>query len=309
MDIRDRRGLRQAAKAALERASYDPKKLILIHTAASVALSLILSVVAHLLQMGIDGTGGLGGIGTRAILETIHSALTLAQAVAILFWQIGFTCAALAISRGQQATPITLTEGFRRFGPVLRLRLITGMLYFSVLFVGIYLASTIFTFTPWAQPLTEAIQVGTEDALMAAMDEVMLPMSIVSIVVIAALLIPYHYRLRLIDYALLDDPRGSAMMAIRRSRMLMHKNRIALFRLDLSFWWFYALQFLTALVGYGDLILPAFGITLPWSATVSYYIFLLLCYGMQLLLYRWRGCDVEVAYAMAYQALLPKDSE
>ena len=44
MTISDRRGLKQAARQAIAQATYDPKKLILIHTGASAVLSLVLAL-------------------------------------------------------------------------------------------------------------------------------------------------------------------------------------------------------------------------------------------------------------------------
>lgn len=309
MNIRNRRGLKLAAKAALRAASYDPKKLILIYTGASVMLGLILALLDYALQQQIGGTGGLGGVGIRSILETAQTVLMVGQLVAVLFWRIGYVHVTIRISRRESVSPSDLLEGFRKFGPVLRLRLMTTLLYSGVVFACVYLASVIFTFTPWAEPVMEAYEIGTEEAMLAAMEQTMLPLTLVLLAVMLVLLVPYYYRLRMAEFSLMDDPKAGAIMAIRKSRLLMYRNRLELFKLDVSFWWFYVLEMVTMVVASGDMILPMLGVELPWSATVSYYVFLVLCYLCQLALYWWRGNDVLVTYAMSYEALLPKEEE
>lgn len=307
MDIHDRKGLKAAAKEALLTAYHDPKKLILIHTGASVALSLLLVLVNYFLEQQISGTGGLGGVGIRAILETVQTVLILGQTVALVFWQIGYSYVSLGISRGEDVGPGSLLEGFRRFGPVLRQRLIVTLLCSGLVFACVYGASIIVSMTPLTEPLLQAMEVGTEEALMAAMEEAMLPVIGISIVLMLAVVVPYYYRLRMADYALMDNFHPGAMASIRASRALMKGNRMTLFKLDLSFWWFYVLESLTMVVSYGDLILPMFGVSLPWSETFSSILFVALAYLCQLALYWWQGNEVHTTYANFYNALLPKE--
>lgn len=309
MDIRNRRGLKLDAKAALEATSGDPKKIIMIHTGASAALALVLALLDYLLQQQIGNTGGLSGVGLRTILETTQAVLSYAELAALLFWQIGYVYIALQIGRGQNVQVNGLLEGFRQFGPVLRLRLVTMLLYSGVVFAGVYLGTMVFTLTPWSATLLSAYETGSEATIMAAMEASMLPMMAVVMPVLLALLVPYYYRLRMADYLLMDHPEMGAMMAIRISRLMMRGNRLQLLKLDISFWWFYILELLTVLVGYGDLILPMFGLKLPWSGTMSYFVFLVLFYLCQLALYWWKGNEVRVTYALAYDALLPKEKE
>lgn len=308
MDINDRRGLKAAARESLADASYDPRKLILIHTGVMVALSLVLALLDYVLEQQIGQTGGLSGVGLRSILQTLQTVLLAGQMVALVFWQISYIHVGLQISRGEPAGPKSLLEGFRQFGPVVRLRLITGLLYGGLIFFCVYAASFVFTLTPMANPLVEAYGIGTEEAMLLAMEEIMLPLMGILTVFLLVAVVPYYYRLRLAEYALMDDPKAGAMMAIRKSRMMMHHNRIKLLKLDLSFWWFYLCEVLVMVVAYGDYILPMFGYQLPWSDTVSYYIFLVLSYLFQLALYWWRGNEVRITYAKFYEALLPEEA-
>lgn len=309
MDIRNRRGLKRMAKDRLAQASFHPKLLMLIHCGVSIALTLGLALVDHVLEDQIGSTGGLSGIGMRSILETVQSALWFAQIVANPFWQIGYIFVALQLSRGEEVSAGSLLEGFRKFGPVLRLRISLALLYSGMFIVASYLASTIFSLTPYSQPMMDAVALGTEEALLAAMESCSIPLTLILVAVLAVIGIPYVYRLRMAEFALMDDPKAGARAAVRNSRLMMRHNRWNLFRLDLSFWWFYLLEVILSLVAYGDLLLPMVGITLPWSATVSYYVFLILCYLGQLLLYLWQGNEIQVTYAAAYEALKPSESE
>lgn len=309
MDIRNRRELKTLAKDRLAQASFNPKLLMLMHCGISVALTLVLSLLDHLLENQIGGTGGLSGIGTRAILETAQSVLWFAQIAALPFWQIGYVFAVLRMSRGQAVSPGSLLEGFRKFGPVLRLRISLTFLYGGLFIVASYIASTIFSLTPLAQPMMDAMALGTEEALLAAMESCSGPLALILLAVLAVIGIPYVYRLRMAEFALMDAPKAGARAAVRNSRLMMRRNRWNLFRLDLSFWWFYLLEVILYLVAYGDLLLPMVGVTLPWSATASYYLFLILCYLGQLLLYCWRGNEIQVTYAVAYETLKPKQEE
>ena len=53
----------------------------------------------------------------------------------------------------------------------------------------------------------------------------------------------------------------------------MRRNRLALFRLDLSFWWYYLAQFLLTALCYGDVILQAMNVSLPFNADVAFFVF------------------------------------
>lgn len=309
MDINDRRGMKAEAKRSIAAASYDPRKLIVIHTGASMALSLVLVLIDYLLGEQIGSTGGLSGVGMRSILETAQSVLYVAQVVALLFWQIGYVFVALQISRGRPVGPGSLLEGFRNIFPVLRLKLLLGIRYMGMMFLCVYLASFLFSMTPLAEPFTAAYEAGTEEALMLAMEECMVPMLGVTLITMLVIMVPYLYRLRLADMALMDEPKAGASMAIRRSRDRMRGNRMNLLKLDISFWWFWLIEALAGAVAYGDVVLPMLGVELPWGSLGSYYVFAVLACLLQLALYWWRGNEVQVTYAKFYETLNPKEKE
>ena len=120
----DRREVRRTATETLAAADRSHKKLVLIHTGVMLTLTFILMLIDLLLSQKISATGGLGGISTRSTLTTIQSALRLAELAVIPFWQVGYTYLTLRLSQGQSVSFKTLTEGFMRLGPVLRLLLL-----------------------------------------------------------------------------------------------------------------------------------------------------------------------------------------
>ena len=316
MDIRDRVGLKQRAAQLLQTASYDPKKLTLLHGAVIIGLSLLISLMSVLLSYGIDSTGGLGGIGTRNLLETLQSMLQLAYSLLMPFWQVGILFAFLCVIRQQAAGPHTLLRGFHRFGPVLRLMLTEGIVYFLLAMACAYVSSflamgfstRLYTLLepvamammedPNADPYILIEQIPIDQLLQS-----MAPMLLVFAVLYLAVLVFLGYRLRFANYLVLDEPGLGAFAAIGKSFQLTRGNCMALFRLDLSFWVYYALQVVVSVVAYLDSLLAIMGIGLPMDAPW----FSLIVYGIYgacvLALDYFMRPQIEATYALAYDSL------
>lgn len=311
MDIRNRRSLKTAARSALSQAAYDPRKLALIHTGAALALSLILTIINFILTRQIDTTGGLAGMGTRSVLSTVQAMLTLGSAAAMPFWEIGFLTAAIAMARKSAFGPDTLLSGFRRFWPVLRLQLLRVALYVILGIVCVQLSSFIFIMTPLSDPLMKATEpllaegFVLDEAMLESLAPHITPAYVVFILVFCAVAIPLLYRFRMAEFVMMDKQVG-ALRALGGSHQMMRCNRLSLFKLDLSFWWFYALQLVSAALCYGDVILAALGIPLPVSADVAFFGFLILHIICQLGLAWWAQSYVQTTYACAYEALRPE---
>lgn len=315
MDTLDSRALKDAAHLSLANASCNPKKLVLTHTGIILLASLVLTVVDYLLEKGIGTTGGLSGMGLRSMLETVQTVLRYGQSLALPFWQMGFTFAMLRLARGEAASTGALAEGFRRFGPVLRLKFCVGCVYFTVGMACSYISSTIFMLTPFAKPMMEQLMpilndtaliedpTALENAMLAAMESALVPLLIIFLLVFLILAAPVAYRLRMADRCLLDAPQEGAVHAIRRSLRLTKGNCIRLLKLDLSFWWFYLLDALVTAVAYGDLLLTAMGIDTGLSTEFTYFGFFALYLLCQLALYYWKRDEVETTYAHAYNVL------
>ena len=313
------RAIHAETDRALSRAR-DPQKLILGYAGITTLLSALLTLASALLSDRIEGTGGLANLGIRSILSTAQSVLPMLQSVIMMCLEFGYLHAVLRLSRGQYADHTDLKVGFRRFGAILRLTLWRYFLIIGITMILFYLSMQIFILTPLADPLLELLTpLVTEAGADAAslMDEatmnqavrMMLPMLIIYGIACCVVLIPLLYRFRMATYALLDDPRGRGFAALKTSVRLMKRNGFRLFKLDLSFWWYYLLLALANVVAYCDVILPMAGISLPFNDTVSFYLFFFLYLALLFAIYYFLRNGVEVSYAKAYDSLRDKPAD
>jgi len=306
--------LRWEAERNLLNAGSAPRRIVLIHTAVSLGASLLLALFNFLLSQMISGTGGLSGLGTRSLLQTGQAVVELAVTVLLPFWNIGLIRAAMNWARKESAEPATLLEGFRRFGSVLGVKAMTFLIFVLAAMAVSYVGTALFLFTPFADSLTAALQPileksGSADAADLLLSEQTLlqigsaavPFLIFLGFAFAAVLIPLFYRVRFSDFAAMDG--GRALLCMLESFRITKKKAWQIFKIDLSFWWFYLLQALSVALCYGDTILPALGVTLPMSPAVAYFLFFvagILCQG--LLLWRYQA-QVSATYAVTYDAL------
>lgn len=309
------RTLRTAAADSLAHAEK-PGRIILIHTAVTLLLSLVLSVADHLLNRLISTTGGLGGMGMRSTLTTVQSMLRLAQVVLLPFWQIGYTCYILKVSQGQPAGTSDLYEGFRRFGPILRLKALMAILTIPLAIVSAYAGSFLFLVTPWAAPmLQEMSTLLTNAADEETIINTLIPLVLDQVVPISILFglcflvgaFFLFFRFRFAELWLMDHPQGGALAALVNSHKLMKGNWKAMLRVDLGFWWFYLLELLVTALGFGDIALGMLGIEMTTDAFGSYLIFFGLYLCGQLALYWWKRNYVAATYAHAYLILCPQE--
>lgn len=309
--------LRGRARQSLD-AAQTPKKVVLLYVGVTLLLSLLLMVVDYLLEQQIGSTGGLSGIGTRSALETARSVLQLLHGIAVPFWQVGYLFYTLKLAQEEDVGYPGLLQGFRRFGPVLRLKLLITGILFLVMMASSYLASSLFFLTPWSDTLLEALMpmVTTTldpntmpDIYEAIPLSAILPMMLLFLVCFVALAIPVAYRFRMAELWLLDHPGQGAFLSLLNSGRLMHKKCIAVFKIDLHFWWFYGLQLLISLLGVADLLLLQLGISLPFDPSVGYFVLFGISAVLQLGLYLWKQNEVSVTYAHVYEALKPSETE
>ena len=320
MTLPSSRQLREDAGRQLSKAR-EPQKIVLIYTGILLGVSAFSTVAQYLLGSGISQTGGLRNLGLRSMLSTVSNILPIAQYIILLCLGLGFAAAALRIARGQFASPKTLKAGFERFWPLAKCTLLQGLILLAVGFGSFYLAMAIYMFSPFSEGfftiitplladesiLSTGIPVLDEATSLALMDQ-MWPMFIIFGILFLALAIPVTYRYRLVNYLIIDRPGIGAFAALRTSNSLMKGNKRRFFRLDLSFWWYYVLLSLASVVCYGDLVLAMLGISLPMSSTVSYFLFYALFLAADFVIYWFFLNRVEVTYALAYDALIPKQS-
>jgi len=151
-----------------------------------LGISLLCILVGFLLENQMKHTAGLGGVGTRAILETVQTLLNGGRLLLLPFWQIGFLYASMNLVRRKPAEPRTLMEGFRRFLPFLRLQLIMGVIYALIVSAAGYAGAMVFVMTPFSDPLMNIDLSGVPEeealnVLMAAFSkpDVMIPLMLI----------------------------------------------------------------------------------------------------------------------------------
>lgn len=319
MNIRNRKELKDLASQQLR--GHEPaKKIILIYAGISLGLALLATAIHYILGLEIGKTGGLSNMGTRAILDTIRQVLPMIQSVILLCLDLGYCAAMLRIARGQYVSEKTLKLGFDRFWPLLRLSIIRGLILMGAAVASIYLGTIVFLMSPLSNAAMEIMTPIMENMttldpaillegeaysqLLGAMAPCFMICGITALLIVA----PIWYQYRLAGYVLIDKPSFGALMVLRESKLLMRKNRMNLFKLDLSLWYYPAALALMSVVGYGDMLLPLVGVNLPIPEEVAYFGF----YGLSLLgqagIYYWMRNKVEVTYCAAYDRLKPKQS-
>lgn len=292
-------------------------KIVLIYCGLVLGSAAAVTVVNYLLGLVINQSGGLGNMGLRTMLSTVQTLLPLIRSLMIMAIDLGFLAVMLRIARGQYASPQTIRLGFARFWPLLRLQILKGLIFFGIALFTNYAAMAIFFLTPLGKPAVSAllplVSSGVTDpaAIMASAAygdflAALLPMLAIWALLFLPTVAPVAYRYRMAYYLLIDNPRMGAMAAMRESRFLMQGRKVQLFRLDLSFWWYYAALSLAAVVCYGDQILPMLGVSLSgdWSFFLTYGAYLLLEFAIYYLL----RCRVEVTYALYYDDIRPKET-
>ena len=303
--------LRPAAEDALGVARYSPKKLVLLHTAVGMTVGLILSIITYVLDLGIAQTGGLSGISNRTVLETVQSILSAASMILLPFWEIGYLCAALQFARRQSADTTSLYHGLRHWGVVLRSMLLKAGVVFIVMFISTQIVSSIYMMTPAAAPLfalsMELAESGADPMALLESEEYMaammnaMPFILLGVLI---LLIPALYLLRFTDYVVMDQPERGALFAVLTSVYLTRRNLKAMLKLDLRFWWYYALELLVVVISYGHMILDIAGIDIGIGGDTAMFVFYLLSLAGQLGLYVWKKNTVFTTYALAYDCLM-----
>lgn len=314
MNIRSRRAIHEEACRALAQAP-ETGKTVLIYTAVCCGLSFLTTLLTVFLSDRIEGTGGLSNIGLRSVLSTGQSVLPLVQFIVTSCLGLGYHITMLTVTRGYEASPRILLQGFRHFFPLLRAILLQGFVYVGIALAATYCSSFLFLMTPLASGFMEVMEpllssmtvmdtgIILDDATLMAATEAMLPMFWILIPVFLLLFVPVHYGFRMVNFCLAEDPRRGALFALSKSRHLMRRNRVALFRLDLTLWWYYLGTVLVTVLCYGDALLPMLGIQLPWDPTVSFYAFYLLSIALQIALNYFAMNRVYAVYAVAYDAL------
>lgn len=315
MDILNPKNLRKQAEMALRR-GREPKKVIYSYAGISLAVSLAVFLVNLFLNQQIEGTGGLGNLGTRAIFETVQQLLPAASSLFAMCMNLGLLSGLMRISRGQYADHTDLKTGFRKFWPVFRLSMLQALIYLAVAFLAVQVGSTLFMFTPWAEPLMELLmpiyESGTlslDEAQLLALIDPMIPLLIVTGLVMLIMLLPVMFRIRMAHFCLLDDPKGRAIAALRESNRMMRRRFGQMLKIDLNLWLYYAATAVMFLVLYADLIMALLEIPFPMDATVFATVLFVVSAAIQFGIHVFLRPTAEITYLKAYDSLREKPQD
>ena len=318
MNIRNRGELKHFAAGRLENVPA-LSKILLIYSGLVLGLSGLSTLVSYLLDLQIDSLTGLSSFGKRTTLSSVRSMLPIALSMFTMCLETGFLAVMLRIARGQYTSEQTLRLGFDRFWVLLRCSIFMGFRFAAMLFLSIYFGVMVFMTLPISQPAMAVLapylskmsvlsgELVLEEAVYAQFAQAVWPVYLICGAIFAIAAIPLWYSYRMSRYIIIDKPGMGALMVLRESRQMMHKNRMALLKLDLSFWWYYLAIFGAHLLGYGDVILPLLGINLPGSSEIWYFVFMAAYLAVLFAVYYFLRSKVEVSYALAYDSLKPEE--
>lgn len=312
MSIPSAKYLKKKASNRLQ-SGKDPKKVVLAYAGIVAASSLVVTVVRNLLNSQISQTGGIQNIGTRSMLTTADTVLTIAQLLLVMCLTLGYTGSMLRIARGQYASPNSLKAGAERIWLLLRTRLLQGLILAAASFSLCFLVVNVCLLTPLSSRLIAVMGTFSAEALMAddiallSLYSAMLPIMLIYLVALVPLLWYFSCTYRMVDYLLIDRPQLGAFGALRESRRMMQGNKKMMLRVDLSFWWYYVLQAVVTVLVYLDAVLALFGLGLP--AEVLYWGTIMLYLAADFAVRYFFSNKVAVTYALFYDSLCPKQEQ
>lgn len=309
--------LKQEARRRLDSASYNPRTLVLINTGIIVLLGLLVNALNYLINHQIGSTGGLSGLGMRSALQTVQSLLSYAASLFSPFWTAGLLFCFIRIVRNQQVGPRSMLEGFRRFPRLLSFTLLVGLAAMLLVMPIVYLCTAIYMFTPLSSSFTasieELLRSGAIQVTAGGFDPMslppeillqgMMPMMLIMLAVAIPVFLFLSYSLHMGPYLIMTDSVRGGFHAFTTSFRMMRGNRRMLFRLDLSYWWFYVLEGLAVCFLYFDMLLNILGIDPPMNPTVFYFLSLVVYSVIELALHYWKKAELDTAFVVAYEKI------
>lgn len=312
MSIPSAKYLKKKASNRLQ-SGNDPKKVVLVYAGIVALSSLVVTVVQDLLDSRISQTGGIQNIGTRSMLTTADTVLTIAQLLLVMCLTLGYTGSMLRIARGQYASPNSLKAGGERIWVLLRTRLLQMLIMTAAAFALCFLVINVCLLTPLSNRVIAVMGTVSAEVLLAddlaliGFYSAMLPIILIYLVALVPLLWYFSCTYRMVDYLLIDRPQLGAFGVLRESRRMMQGNMKMMLRVDLSFWWYYLLQALVSVLIYLNMVLALFAIGLP--PAVLYWGTVVLYLAADFALRYFFSNKVAVTYALFYDSLCPKQEQ
>ena len=312
MSIPSAKYLKKKASNRLQ-SGNDPKKVVLVYGGIVALSSLVVTVVQDLLDSQISQTGGIQNIGTRSMLTTADTVLTIAQLLLVMCLTLGYTGSMLRIARGQYASPNSLKSGGERIWVLLRTRLLQMLIMTAAAFALCFLVVNVCLLTPLSNRVIAVMGTVSAEELLSnglaliALYSAMLPIILIYLVALVPLLWYFSCTYRMVDYLLIDRPQLGAFGVLRESRRMMQGNMKMMLRVDLSFWWYYLLQALVSMLIYLNMVLAPFAIGLP--PEVLYWGTVVLYLAADFALRYFFSNKVAATYALFYDSLCPKQEQ
>lgn len=312
MSIPSAKYLKKKASNRLQ-SGNDPKKVVLVYAGIVALSSLVVTVVQDLLDSQISQTGGIQNIGTRSMLTTADTVLTIAQLLLVMCLTLGYTGSMLRIARGQYASPNSLKAGGERIWVLLRTRLLQMLIMTAAAFALCFLVINVCLLTPLSNRVIAVMGTVSAEKLLSnglalmGLYSAMLPIILIYLVALVPLLWYFSCTYRMVDYLLIDRPQLGAFGVLRESRRMMQGNMKMMLRVDLSFWWYYLLQALVSVLIYLNMVLALFAIGLP--PEVLYWGTVVLYLAADFALRYFFSNKVAVTYALFYDSLCPKQEQ
>lgn len=312
MSIPSAKYLKKKASNRLQ-SGNDPKKVVLVYAGIVALSSLVVTVVQDLLDSQISQTGGIQNIGTRSMLTTADTVLTIAQLLLVMCLTLGYTGSMLRIARGQYASPNSLKAGGERIWVLLRTRLLQMLIMTAAAFALCFLVVNVCLLTPLSNRVIAVMGTVPAEELLSnglaliALYSAMLPIILIYLVALVPLLWYFSCTYRMVDYLLIDRPQLGAFGVMRESRRMMQGNMKMMLRVDLSFWWYYLLQALVSVLVYLNMVLAPFAIGLP--PEVLYWGTVVLYLAADFALRYFFSNKIAVTYALFYDSLCPKQEQ
>jgi len=317
------RNLRQIHQFAADRLKQSPsqKQVVLIYAALSLALTALVTVLSHVLDLQMDNFGGLRNLGKRSMLSSVQSMLPMVQSLLSMCLNVGYLAAMLRIARGMYTSPQTLRLGFDRFWLLLRCSIFKGLMLSAVVFVSMYFGVMIYMMTPFSDAAVEIVtpllsqvsmlntEIVIDDATYLLLMEAMVPAFAICGILLLILGVPVLYNYRMAEYVIIDKPAVGALAALRESKKMMRGNRLSLMKLDISLWWYYLASFAATVICYGDVLLNLLDLEMPIPDIVAFYGFYVLYLAASFAVHFFLRNRVEVCYGLAYDAVKPEEKQ
>ena len=245
------------------------RKLTWYYALIVAGLNGLVLLAQYAAEAMLPANGGLSTMDLRAALETAQMVINLAVSVILPYLAYGQQSVTLRTAQGRYVDKTNLWDGLRRFGPLLRLGIMQGVLLFVAFYAALNAASILyFYFFPGGPEAMETLMLFAYDSSATMdMDQAtallvsMWPLYAMAIVGALVVYFPVSYRLRMAQWIILDGE-NRAFRAMLQSNRMMRRNCWQLFRLDLWQWEYILLSALASLVSFGDVIL---GLDISWA--------------------------------------------